>query len=299
MGERVGQGAYASVRMGWRKEGGERVAVKVYDKHNLTRESRRRNVQREVHVLGKISHPHIVGFHEWFATDRHVYIVLEFVSGGSLQALLRRQPGQRFDEPQGKRLHFQVLCALQYLHARSIMHRDLKLENLLLDASGVVKVIDFGFAVVLPPAQKLKIFCGTPSYIAPEIISGQPYSLPADIWAIGVLLYVMLSGRFPFKASSQRELYRRIVRSSLQVPPELSPQAQHIVQQCLKKDDEQRPSAIALAHDPYYASVERIDERIRASTTSSASGSSLGFTTSDATTAATPTDVGLLVSKLR
>jgi len=211
------------------------------------------------------------------------------VSGGSLQSLLRKQPGQRFEEQFAKRLHYQVLAGLEYLHGLRVMHRDLKLENLLLDKQQTVKIIDFGFAVVLPPQQKLKIFCGTPSYIAPEIIQGSPYSLPADMWAIGVLLYVMLSGRFPFKASSQRELYRRIVRSSLTVPVDLSPQAGEIVRACLQKDDLARPTADALMRDSFYAGVEHRIDAHRASTTSS--GSSVGFTTSDAT--ATTTDVPL------
>lgn len=253
--------------------------MKVYEKSNLTRESRRRNVQREVHVLGEVRHPNIVEFHEWFATDRHVYIVMEYVAGGSLQAMLRKQPLSRFDETTAKRLFHQVLQGVGYLHDKRIMHRDLKLENLLLDKNGVVKIIDFGFAVVLPPAQKLKIFCGTPSYIAPEIIQGHMYSFPGDVWALGVLLHVLLSGRFPFKASSQRELYRRILRCACQVPDSFSSEAKALVEACLQKDQAPRPTVEAMMRSAFFTGV---------STTSS--GSSLGFAASDATATTAATD---------
>jgi MAP/microtubule affinity-regulating kinase len=242
MGEKIGAGAYACVRAAWVKESGDRVAVKVYEKSLLNRESRRRNVHREVHVLAKVTHRHIIGFREWFATDKHIYIVMENVCGGSLQSLLRKQPLSRFDDATAKRLFAQICEGLGYCHSLRVVHRDIKLDNVLLDRHGCVKIIDFGFAVAIPQGQKLKIFCGTPSYIAPEIISGQPYAFPGDVWALGVLLYVMLAGRFPFKASTQRELYRRIVRGSFQALENCVPEARELVDAVLQKNQDARPT---------------------------------------------------------
>jgi serine/threonine protein kinase len=235
MGEKIGAGAYACVRAAWVKESGDRVAVKVYEKAHLNRESRRRNVYREVHVLAKVRHKHIIGFREWFATDRHIYIVMEYVCGGSLQSLLRKQPASRFDDGTAKRLFAQVCEGIGYCHSLRVVHRDIKLDNVLLDRNCCVKIIDFGFAVAIPQGQKLKIFCGTPSYIAPEIISGQPYAFPGDVWALGVLLYVLLAGRFPFKASTQRELYRRIVRGSFQALEGCVPESRELIDACSRR----------------------------------------------------------------
>lgn len=258
MGEKIGAGAYACVRAAWVKESGDRVAVKVYEKAHLNRESRRRNVYREVHVLAKVRHKHIIGFREWFATDRHIYIVMEYVCGGSLQSLLRKQPASRFDDGTAKRLFAQVCEGIGYCHSLRVVHRDIKLDNVLLDRNCCVKIIDFGFAVAIPQGQKLKIFCGTPSYIAPEIISGQPYAFPGDVWALGVLLYVLLAGRFPFKASTQRELYRRIVRGSFQALEGCVPESRELIDAVLQKDQAARPTVPELLGGPWLAGLSSI-----------------------------------------
>jgi MAP/microtubule affinity-regulating kinase len=272
------------VRAAWLKATGERVAVKVYEKAHLNRESRKRNVHREVHVLAKVRHRHIIGFHEWFATDRHIYIVMEYVCGGSLQSLLRKQPVSRFDDATAKRLFTQICDGIGYCHSLRVVHRDIKLDNVLLDRHGCVKIIDFGFAVAIPQGQKLKIFCGTPSYIAPEIISGQPYAFPGDIWALGVLLYVMLAGRFPFKASTQRELYRRIVRGSFQALENVAPEARELIDSVLQKNQDLRPTIEQMLTGPWMAT---------ASSTSSCSslGGPVGSTATTATALSTVADV--------
>jgi MAP/microtubule affinity-regulating kinase len=285
MGEKIGQGAYACVRAGWTKDTGDRVAVKVYDKSTLSRESRKRNVQREVHILAKIRHKHIVGFREWFSTDRHVYIVMEYVSGGSLQSLLRKQPLSRFDDASAKTIFGQICDGIGFCHSLRVVHRDIKLENVLMDRNGQVKIIDFGFAVAIPVGQKLKVFCGTPSYIAPEIISGQPYGFPGDVWALGILLYVLLAGRFPYKAATQRELYRRIVRGNFLTLEHATPEARDLLKCLLEKDQSMRPTLDQVLTGPW----------LRDSCALTSSSSSLGgpvlstATTAQSYTAVEPT----------
>jgi len=275
MGEKIGQGAYACVRAGWTKDTGDRVAVKVYDKSTLSRESRKRNVQREVHILAKIRHKHIVGFREWFSTDRHIYIVMEYVSGGSLQSLLRKQPLSRFDDTSAKTIFRQICDGIGFCHSLRVVHRDIKLENVLMDRNGLVKIIDFGFAVAIPVGQKLKVFCGTPSYIAPEIISGQPYGFPGDVWALGILLYVLLAGRFPYKAATQRELYRRIVRGNFLTLENATPEARDLLKCLLEKDQSMRPTLDQVLTGPW----------IRGESLTSSSSSLGGPVLSTATTA--------------
>ncbi len=118
-------------------------------------------------MLQRLNHPNIIKLYEAFETDNHVYLVMENVGGGSLHAYLKSKPNRRLPEADAKRLFLQVLQALYYCHRKSIAHRDIKLENILLDENQNVKLIDFGFSTCIQNDKKIKIFCGTPSYMAP------------------------------------------------------------------------------------------------------------------------------------
>lgn len=162
-----------------------------------------------------MNHSNIVKIFEAFETENHVYLVMEYVAGGSLHSYLKDQPNRRLDEEEAKRIFKQIMTALQYCHRKSIAHRDIKLENILLDENKNVKLIDFGFSTCIPNDKKIKMFCGTPSYMAPEIVMKEEYAgPPADIWASAVLLYALMNGCFPFRGATDKELYRRIQRGT-------------------------------------------------------------------------------------
>ncbi len=162
-----------------------------------------------------MNHPNIVKIFEAFETEHHVYLVMEYVAGGSLHSYLKERSNRRLDEEEAKRIFKQILTALQYCHRKSIAHRDIKLENILLDEDKNVKLIDFGFSTCIPNDKKIKMFCGTPSYMAPEIVAKIEYAgPPADIWASAVLLYALMNGCFPFRGATDKELYRRIQRGT-------------------------------------------------------------------------------------
>jgi serine/threonine protein kinase len=207
VGKQVGQGAYATVRFGLHKDTGRKVAIKIYEKYKLLDPQRRKSVRREIKLMERMNHPNIVAFHDALDTSKQIYIVMEFAGGGSLHQYLKKRTARRLEETQAKKLFYQVCQAIKYCHDRHIVHRDVKLENILLDEQGTVKIIDFGFSTIIPPGKKLKIFCGTPSYMAPEIVARKEYSgMCADIWAMGVLLYALLCGCFPFKGQNDRDL---------------------------------------------------------------------------------------------
>merc|ERR1719171_1687055 len=197
-----------------------------------------------------MGHPNVVAFHDALDTSKQIYIIMEFVGGGSLHHFLKKRTARRVEETKAKRLFYQVCQGIKYCHERHIVHRDVKLENLLMDEQGTVKIIDFGFSTIIPPGKKLKIFCGTPSYMAPEIVARKEYSgMCADIWAMGVLLYALLCGCFPFKGQNDRDLYRKIVKGVFYIPDFVSQGARTLLGRCLTIDMPRRPTVEdVLAH---------------------------------------------------
>jgi MAP/microtubule affinity-regulating kinase len=136
---------------------------------------------------------------------------MEYIGTTSLHQYLKNHAGRRLEEDVAKRLFKQLVSGLDYLHSKNIIHRDIKLENILLDEDNNLKIIDFGFSIAIPSDKKLSIFCGTPSYMAPEIVAKKDYhGPPVDVWSAGILLYVMLVGAFPFKGTDDKNLYYKI-----------------------------------------------------------------------------------------
>lgn len=264
IGKQIGQGAYATVSFGLHKESSRKVAIKTYDKYKLLDPQRRKSVRCEIRLMERLRHPNIVVFYEALDTPKQIYIVMEFVGGGSLHHFLKKRPGRRLEDHLAKRLFFQVCQGLRYLHERHIVHRDIKLENLLMDDSGTVKIIDFGFSTVVPPGKKLKIFCGTPSYMAPEIVARKEYSgFCADIWAQGVLLYALLCGSFPFRGQNDRDLYRKIVRGTFNIPETVGDGARAILTRILTTDMTRRPCIVEVLADPWLSAHREEEHPVR------------------------------------
>lgn len=254
VGKQVGQGAYATVFLGIHKETGRKVAIKMYEKYKLADAQRRKSVSCEIKLMERMRHPNIVVFYDSLDTQKQIYIIMEFVGGGSLHHFLKKRPGRRLDDQCAKRTFFQVCQGLKYLHDRRIAHRDVKLENLLLEESGTVKIIDFGFSTILPQGKKLKIFCGTPSYMAPEIVTRKEYTgFCADVWAMGVLLHALLCGSFPFKGQNDRELYRKIVRGVFNVSDVVSECARQLLVRILTQDMNRRPAIDEVLADAWFS----------------------------------------------
>lgn len=249
LSESIGQGAYASVCKSTHEPSGKSMAVKVFDKNKANWESRRKLVEREIKLMDKICRgsPNIVEFHESIDTHSHVYVVMERLEG-SLRQELNKRPLRRFGEEKARTIVAQIGTAVEFLHSNNVVHRDLKLENLLLDKSGsVVKLVDFGFAVKLEHKDKrLKVFCGTPSYMSPELVSGKEYSgFCVDAWALGVLIFVLLLGRFPFKAQTEPELFQKIRRGAYSISASenhITNVAKRLIRGILRTDPVDRPT---------------------------------------------------------
>lgn len=168
---------------------------------------------------------------------------MEHGGNQSLSNYMKAFPNRRLDEEEARRLFKQIAEGIHYCHCNNIIHRDIKLENMLLDEHNNIKIIDFGFSICMPNTQRLKIFCGTPTYMSPEIVSKIEYiGQCADIWSLGILLYVMLCGKFPFKGLNDQDLYKKIKRGAFEIPTYLSADCQSLIQDILKVRPEHRPT---------------------------------------------------------
>lgn len=169
---------------------------------------------------------------------------MEYVKGKSLQNYIRLRKDKKLEEKECIRIYKQILDGIVYLHENNVAHRDIKLENILLNEVLEVKLIDFGFSFCSLPTQKLKIFCGTPSYMSPEIVNKRPYlGPPSDMWSMGILFYVMLCGTFPFRGNTEAELYRCITKGLYSLPTDITIQAKQIISKLLNQTPERRPTA--------------------------------------------------------
>merc|ERR1712117_212561 len=205
----LGRGACGEVRLGFRIPDLRRVAIKIINKKNCStissRTSNQESIMNEVRILRETSHPNIIHLEDVIDTKDYLYIVLELAEGGELFKKIIEKT--KFNETEAKSHFYQMASAIQYLHSRNIAHRDLKPENILLcstdDKNPVIKVTDMGLSKLVDLGSILKTFCGTPQYIAPEVVQGagkmdSGYSLKVDCWSLGVILYILVSGTPPF-----------------------------------------------------------------------------------------------------
>lgn len=186
---------------------------------------------------------------------------MESIEGQCLNQMMKFRPHRRFSsEAECAKTFYQLMSAVEYIHSMDIFHRDIKLENILVEAkTGTIKLIDFGFSCI--SKERLKIFCGTPSYMSPEIVSKKEYfGGPADIWACGVLLYTLLFGTFPFKSvTTEKELFRKINRGIINLHQangphdhNLTPEAKDLIKQMLLVDPAERPTATMILNHPWF-----------------------------------------------
>ena len=214
-------------------------------------------VRRERAILDTINHPFIVQFFGVFQSEDKLYFLFDFLSGGELFHHTKNAPGHHFSEEACRFYLAEIACALEHLRQHRIIHRDIKGDNFVLDKDGHVVLTDFGFAKVLNERRKNKSTCGTLAYIAPEVIAPTPmgYNYEVDWWSMGVVMFTMLTGFFPFLRPKPQDTAKAIVRDSLRFPPKpaLSKNAQDVCKQLLRKRPYERISTLAMlkAH-PFY-----------------------------------------------
>ncbi|KAL0213534.1 hypothetical protein RCL1_007160 [Eukaryota sp. TZLM3-RCL] len=225
--EEIGSGSFAKVVKAIHKVSRQTVAIKIIDKSSALDPDDLVRVTRELRLLRKIDSPYIIRLLDVLTSSNTLYIVQEYISGGELSSHITSK-GFLSDEESGK-IFFEVVEAISYCHSRKLVHRDLKPENILLDANGHVRVIDFGLSNIVKKYEMLTTSCGSPNYASPELISGQSYSYSVDCWALGVLLYCLVSGRLPFEDASTPLLYYKIVAGKFTYEPHVSSEARYLI----------------------------------------------------------------------
>jgi serine/threonine protein kinase len=204
-------------------------------KANLTR-----RVANEVEIHWQLDHPSILKLHNYFEDSDYVYLVMELCSNGELYKLLR--VSGKLSESQTRGILYQIVSGLSYLHSNGIIHRDLKLSNILLANSNHLKIADFGLAVKLnDPSAEQKTMCGTPNYISPEIVSRLPYGLASDTWALGCMMVTILTGSPPFQSDLVKNTLEKVSRAQYTLPDYLSHEAKDLIFCLLQKDPAKRP----------------------------------------------------------
>lgn len=211
--KQLGTGAFSTVREGYQRSNRDvAFAVKCVNRKKLSEEDEAALLD-EVDILKEMNHVHIIRLYDFFTEPSTYYLVMEQMSGGEL--FDRIVAKAYYNEKEARDTCKILLEAVGYMHQNHVAHRDLKPENLLLlskDDDSAVKIADFGFAKKVHEENSLTTQCGTPGYVAPEILEGTPYDQRADMWSVGVILYILLGGYPPFIESTQRDLFRKIRR---------------------------------------------------------------------------------------
>uniref|UniRef100_A0A1A8F4D9 MAP/microtubule affinity-regulating kinase 3 n=1 Tax=Nothobranchius korthausae TaxID=1143690 RepID=A0A1A8F4D9_9TELE len=243
----IGKGNFAKVKLARHVLTGKEVAVKIIDKAQLNSSSLQK-LFREVRIMKMLNHPNIVKLFEVLETEKTLYLVMEYASGGEVFDYLVAHG--RMKEKEARAKFRQIVSAVQYCHQKCIVHRDLKAENLLLDADMNIKIADFGFSNEFTLGNKLDTFCGSPPYAAPELFQGKKYDGPeVDVWSLGVILYTLVSGSLPFDGQNLKELRERVLRGKYRIPFYMSTDCENLLKKFLILNPSKRGSLEQIMRD--------------------------------------------------
>ncbi|KAG2199943.1 hypothetical protein INT47_009269 [Mucor saturninus] len=258
----LGKGSMGKVKLGIHAVTGEKVAVKIVRRANfqingftlqgkprtkeqmlkekVKEETRELRTIREAHIMMLLRHPHIVQLKNLVAVGPYFYILMDYVNGGQLLHYIVKR--QKLSESHARHFSRQILSALDYMHRNSIVHRDLKIENILIDKHGQnIKIIDFGLSNLFCPERRLTTYCGSLYFAAPELLSATPYRGPEiDVWSLGVVIYVMVTGSVPFDDKSMPGLHDKIKRGLVAYPAHLSPECKDLLSRIFVTDPTKR-----------------------------------------------------------
>ncbi|UZJ52224.1 hypothetical protein CBS101457_001544 [Exobasidium rhododendri] len=253
-GKMLGQGGFAKVYQVQGSDGKPMAFKAILKEALLNQRKNRQKVLAEILIHRSLSHANIVKFYDLFQDESNIYFKLELCSNGSMNDMVRAR-GRCLDE-EARFYMVQLLAGCKYMHNNHVIHRDLKLGNIMLDADMNIKIGDFGLAALLKdPEERKKTLCGTPNYIAPEILyesNGTGHSFEVDVWSVGVILYTLLIGKPPFQTTSVPAIYEKIRKNDYSIPEYIHPAATDLIKRILTHDPSARPTLVQIMHHPWF-----------------------------------------------
>jgi calcium/calmodulin-dependent protein kinase I len=245
--EVLGRGAFSVVKRAVHKKTGEEFAVKIVLKKKAA--EKKDMIETEVAIFRQVDHKNVIKLHELFETKERLFLVTELVTGGELFDQILEKGS--YTEDEARKIARDMLRGIAYLHSLGIVHRDLKPENLLFSdktPKATLKVTDFGLSKIMVNQQTLlRTQCGTPAYVAPEVLFGEGYGPEVDMWGCGVIIFIILSGTTPFHADNNAELFEQIMNGDYTFHPTtwegVSEEAKDLVRKCLTVDPKKRVTA--------------------------------------------------------
>ena len=251
----LGIGSYASVKLGIHKETKNKFAIKIYDKNMINDDDKKYTIKNEIFILNQLDNENVMKLYDVIETNRYLYLIMEYINGISLLDFIQKQKNHRIDENKCKELFYQIVKGILYCQNENICHRDIKLENILIVNNKIIKIIDFGFAIKCNRNEYQEFFCGTVYYMPPEIVNKQRY-MPfySDIWSLGVLLYAMIFGDFPFRANKQEKLFELINECNLIFPDDIkvSDKVKNLLSKIIVIKPSKRISLEEILNDPWF-----------------------------------------------
>ncbi|XP_035492660.1 serine/threonine-protein kinase PLK1 isoform X2 [Scophthalmus maximus] len=252
-GRFLGKGGFAKCYEITDVETKQVFAGKIVPKSLILKQHQREKMTSEIAIHKSLDHANIVGFHGFFEDDDFVFVVLEICRRRSLLELHKRR--KALTEPEARYYMTKMLKGVQYLHNNRVIHRDLKLGNIFLNDDMEVKIGDFGLATKIEfDGERKKTLCGTPNYIAPEVLCKKGHSYEVDVWSLGCILYTLLVGKPPFETSCLKETYNRIKKNNYTIPWHINPAASSLIKRMLHADPTQRPTVAEVTADEFFTS---------------------------------------------
>lgn len=250
---KLGSGNFAKVYLALHEPSSRQVALKLIDKAKVQGCKMLERVHREIRNMKKISHPNIVNLFESFETDSHHVIAMEYVSGGELFDYVLDQQG--LSESEAKDIFQQIVEAVDHCHKNSVVHRDLKLENILLDRDGLPKLADFGFSKETHSKEMFATYCGSSLYASPEMVVGKPYiGTECDVWSLGVVLYTLLTAQMPFDDRDYPHFVQAVKSGNYQEPARTSHLARDLISRMLDSNSKRRATIAEILSHPWLQS---------------------------------------------
>ena len=256
-GRLIGKGAFGKVNLGLHILTGRIVAIKSFNKNTLKNERAKSKIYHEINMMKNLRHSSIVKLLDTFETKNYILIIMENISGGDLLSFVKKRT--KLNEKICKFIFKQLLQSIKYIHTKNIIHRDIKLDNVLIDLNNNIKLCDFGVGKMIHEGEILTDQCGTPAYIAPEILENKGYEgPPVDVWSSGVVLYAMLSGTVPFKANNLNDLQNLIMSGTFKEISDISKESNDLLHKLLQVNPKKRITIDEAMNHPWFNSINNV-----------------------------------------